>query len=129
MSRYAGRLPTNYAEAEKALRGRQVRTVVNNTRVSRRDEDTVEVQYHGNTIATFHADGRREFTTCGWNTSSTRERLNAMLWGEHIAFVQRDYSGYIEVGIVAPENALHHADTIVLDPFGGIHSITNSREH
>lgn len=96
MSRYAGRLPTTYAEAEKALRGRQVRTIVNNTRASRRDKDTVEVQYHGNTIATFHADGRREFTTCGWGTVSTHERLNAMVpYG--VGFVRRDYAGQVQV--------------------------------
>ena len=96
MSRYAGRLPTTYAEAEKALRGRQVRTVVNNTRVSRRDEETISVQYHGNTIATFHADGTREFTTCGWGTVSTHERLNAMVpYG--VGFIRRDYMGHVQV--------------------------------
>lgn len=129
MSRYRGRLPTDYSEAEKALRGRQVRTVVNNTRVSRRDGETIEVQYHGNAIATFHADGTREFTTCGWNTVSTRERLNAMLWGENIAFVQRDHGGYIEIATVEPERIRRHADTLVLGPSGSIDQITNSREH
>jgi len=129
MSRYAGRLPTTYAEAETALRGRQVRTVVNNTRVSRRDKDTLDVQYHGNTIATFHADGTREFTNCGWNTVSTRERLNAMLGRDRIAFVQRDHVGYIEIDTVEPERIRRHADTLVLGPSGSIDQITNSREH
>ena len=96
MSRYAGRLPTTYAEAETMLRGKQVRTVVNNTRVSRRDEETISVQYHGNTIATFHADGTREFTTCGWGTVSTHERLNAMVpYG--VGFIRRDYMGHVQV--------------------------------
>ena len=125
MSRYAGRLPTDYAEAEKALRGRQVRTVVNNTRVSRCDEDTVEVQYHGNTIATFHADGRREFTTCGWGTVSTHERLNAMT-PRSIGFVRRDYAGHVQVQHEGDFEALY-ADTVRLAADGSIIDIT--KEH
>lgn len=78
MSRYTGRLPTTYAEAEAYLRGGHVRTVVNNTRISRQDEETIAVQFHGNTIATFRADGSRTYTTTGYATKSTHQRLNGM---------------------------------------------------
>lgn len=125
MSRYAGRLPITYAEAEKALRGRQVRTVVNNTRVSRRDEDIIDVQYHGNTIATFHADGRREFTTCGWGTTSTHDRLNAMT-PRSIGFVRRDYAGHVQVDYSGDFETLY-ADTVRLAADGSIIDIT--KEH
>lgn len=128
MSRYSGRLPTTYDEAEAALLGKQVRTVLNNTRASRQRDGSIEIQYHGNTIATFHADGTREFTTCGWNTVSTRERLNAMLIRDRIAFVQRDHVGHIEISTVEPERIRRHADTLVLGPSGSIDQITNSRE-
>lgn len=128
MRRYADRLPGNFKEAEKALKGKHVRTLLNNTRASRVEDGAVEVQYHGNTIATFYPDGTRVLTTCGWNTVSTSERLNGMLWGDHIAFAQRDHVGYIEVSFVGGDREKHHADTIEIAPDGSIHSITNSRE-
>lgn len=127
MSRYRDRLPQSYEEAVKALRGRHVRTVLNNTRVSRKDDDTVEVQYHGNTIATFHADGRRVFTTCGWGTSSTRERLNGMLWGTSIGFVQQGGVNYVQIIYVGGKRDLTNADTLYLGPDGSIHRI--EKEH
>lgn len=125
MSRYRDRLPHSYEEAEKALRGRHVRTVLNNTRVSRKHKGCIEVQYHQNTIATFYADGTMEFTTCGWATGSTHERLNAMVPAD-IAFVRREYVGHIELR--EPEardwvHPLNHADTISIRPDGMIHDI------
>lgn len=37
----------------------------------------VEVQLHGHTIARIDGD-RAEFNLCGWNTSTTRSRINAL---------------------------------------------------
>lgn len=122
MSRYSGRLPESYAAAEKALRGRHVRTIVNNTRVSRVDDETIEVQYHGNTIATFHADGRRRFSSCGYATTSTHERLNAMLPAS-VGFVRRNWTGYIETRYMGGERELVEADSITFGPDGSIHRI------
>jgi len=80
MSRYAGRFPSNRAYAEKALGSRHDIAVkgVNNTKLVRRRDGGIDVTYHGNTIATWHADGTRTLTTDGWGTASTHERLNAM---------------------------------------------------
>lgn len=80
MSRYAGRFPSNRAYAEKALGNRHDIAVkgVGNTKLVRRRDGGIDVTYHGNTIATFHADGTRTYTTAGYATTSTHERLNAM---------------------------------------------------
>lgn len=33
---------------------------------------------HGSTIATLHDNGMLEITTCGYNTNTTRDRLNGL---------------------------------------------------
>lgn len=128
MSRYDGRLPSSYFEAERALRGRPVRTVVNNTRVSRRDEETIEVQFHRNTIATFHVDGSQKFTTCGYATVSTHARLNAMVPAS-VHFTKRDGVGYVNLRTEgeSPHWDPHYGDTLHITPDGEIANIT--KEH
>ena len=49
-----------------------------NTRVEVDDEKTVRVYLFGNCIYRVNADGRRTFTLAGWNTVTTRSRLNAL---------------------------------------------------
>lgn len=126
MSRYSGRLPESYAAAEKALKGRHVRTIVNNTRASRVDDETIEIQYHGNTLARFHADGRRMFTTDGWDSTWTNHRLNAMLPAT-LGFVIQGYVAHVQIRNADGTVDLHHADTLRLSPSGEIVDIT--KEH
>ena len=50
-------------------------------------EFTTTLRLHGNTIAILHFNGDLDITTCGWNTSTTRERLNG-LKGVHVKSVK-----------------------------------------
>ena len=90
-SRYAGRLPRTYAQAEQMLGKRERRTLVNNTVIERGGGNRINVLYHGNLIAAFDPDGSRMLTNSGYGTVSTRERLNAMA-PAGVGFVQRDYA-------------------------------------
>lgn len=96
MSRYHGRLPMTYEEAQKCLQGRKVRTVVNNTRVALNEDLSIAVLYHGNTIATFYGDGSKVFTTCGYASTSTNDRLNAMV-PPYVRFRVQDGGGVVEI--------------------------------
>ncbi len=53
---------------------------------------------HGNTIARWTEDGRLQITLAGWNTPTTRERINGIGWKfgfgvfqrKHVPFFQRN---------------------------------------
>jgi len=49
-----------------------------NTAVALVRPNTAEVRLHGNHIATVYGGGMR-FTLAGWNTNTTRSRVNALL--------------------------------------------------
>lgn len=95
-SRYAGRLPRTYAQAEKMLGNRERRTLINNTVIEAGGRFRINVLFHGNLIAAFDPDGSRLLTNCGYGTVSTRERLNAMA-PAGVGFVQRDYAQQVHV--------------------------------
>lgn len=61
----------------RAIRAGKAQWVSGNTRV-RRDETGVYVYLHGNLIA--HGDSTRgwKFRLAGWNTPTTRSRINAL---------------------------------------------------
>lgn len=90
-SRYSGRLPRTYAQAEQMLGKRERRTLINNTVIEAGGGGRINVLYHGNLIAAFDPSGSRMLTNCGYGTVSTRERLNAMA-PAGVGFVQRDYA-------------------------------------
>ena len=97
-SRYSGRLPRTYADAERMLGKRERRTLINNTVIEAGGGGRINVLYHGNLIATFEPDGTLMLTNCGYGTVSTRERLNSMA-PAHVSFVQRDYAQQVHVWV------------------------------
>lgn len=72
--------PRSYDEAAEVLasgRDKDSRKIANNTWLERRGENAIAVRLHGTDVVTFHDDGSVQFSTGGWNTSTTRARLNA----------------------------------------------------
>ena len=64
-----------------------------NTRVECED-NTVRVFLHGNQIYKV-VDGVKRFTLAGWNTVTTRSRLNALGVGVHTRNYEPTYKGQI----------------------------------
>lgn len=62
--------------AETFLGNRESKAIENNTKIVRRDKNTIAVQYHETDIVTYYRDGTVELDTGGWLTSTTKERLN-----------------------------------------------------
>ena len=73
-----------------------------NTRVVLRDNGNIALLLHGNTIAVRTLGrplGETVLSLCGWNTPTTRERLNGLLellGHPYLSFVQRNFGAYIQ---------------------------------
>ena len=81
--------PTNYLAALAALGSRDSRVLCNNTRAVRHD-DAVGIVLHNTEIVTFYADGRIRITQGGWETATTRARINACIYPYGFVF-RRDW--------------------------------------
>ena len=75
---------------------RSERKILNNT-ILRDLGDRLVLTYHGNEIAGWTPDGMAQFTTTGWATTTTHDRLNAMI-PAGARFFTMDYVGYVSDG-------------------------------
>lgn len=82
-SKYDGRLPTTFEEASKLLGQKDSKRWlgIGHTSVKRRLDPTerIEVLHYDTVIATFFANGAMRFSTGGYSSWSTNQRLNAMI--------------------------------------------------
>jgi hypothetical protein len=73
-------LPTNYGEAQRALGARASRKIANNTYLEVWGSD-IGVRLHRTVIVVFQADGAIRLDNGGWDTTTTRDRMNRCLPG------------------------------------------------
>ena len=68
-----------------------------NTCVSVDSDNNTTVTLHGNTIATIFNNGDMRLSSCGWETVTTKSRLNAILdvFFHNLGIWQRDFTWYI----------------------------------
>ena len=96
---------------------RSERKVLNNT-ILRDLGDRLVLAYQGNEIAGWTSDGMTQFTTTGWATTTTHDRLNAMI-PAGARFFTRDHVGYVSDG----ERTLPSNDAILtVLPSGEVHA-------
>lgn len=70
--------PRSWTEADAVLGADGLARIANNTALLRKSGGDIAVQLHTTDVVTFHADGHTvTFATGGWNTATTRARLNA----------------------------------------------------
>lgn len=78
----------DYLTASLKLTGRckDQRKLCNNTYLIRRSDEEIAVRLHATDVVTFHADGSIDIGTGGWNTVTTKDRINAYcairVWSE-----------------------------------------------
>jgi len=109
--------PTNYADAAKILDAGRTseRKIANNTYLHRVHGGMIAVRLHDTDIVTWDVNGPITFYTGGWNTSTTRERLNRYA-PPGVGFYQRDGVAYVRShGNVKPLD-----DGITLDAAGHV---------
>lgn len=73
MAKLAG---TTYQELDRILVKNHTKTIGNNTTAHRGDDDVIYVYLHGHNIVDLHKDGAVALRDCGYQTVTTKERLN-----------------------------------------------------
>jgi len=90
-------IPRSYNEArtilndksERNLRGkRSTRLIV--------DGNDIHLRYHSTNVVTFHNDGSMTLRNGGWQSKTTKERINEVLGGYGRVF-QRDWNWYLSL--------------------------------
>ena len=73
----------SYQQALDYLKGKKRRPYAHNTRIELDPLDlgheNIVATYHGNIVASFFPDGTSTFSSCGWKTHTTKERINWFL--------------------------------------------------
>ena len=74
---------STYFELDTKLQGRckESRKLQNNTYAKRRYSGHIAIQLHATDILTFHSDGQIDVNTGGWDTVTTRSRMNDYIPG------------------------------------------------
>jgi hypothetical protein len=88
--------PRSFDEAAAILTGgrdKDSRKIANNTTLERLGPDAIAVRLHRTDVVVFYADGSVVFRTGGWNTSTTRARLNTYA-PSHLSFFTRQRALY-----------------------------------
>ena len=68
-----------------------------NTTVTVDSEGNTDVRLHNNLIATISNNGDVKLSSCGWKTTTTKSRLNAILdvFFHNLGVWQKDFTWYI----------------------------------
>lgn len=73
----------NYQDAKDFLQGKKSRPYAHNTRIVmdtlNMGHDVITVTYHDNPVVNFFPDGTNTYSSCGWKTITTKERINWFL--------------------------------------------------
>lgn len=83
-----------YGDLERHLQGgrnKNRRPLQNNTYAVRRGENCIAVQLHSTDILTFYRDGRVSFNTGGWETVTTKDRINTYAPGGWRVYSERGH--------------------------------------
>lgn len=86
-----------HTEAVSMVRGKRnatSRKVGNNTRAILRENGDVQIVLHSTPVVTIHKDGTYTLRTGGWNTVTTKDRINQY---SPVRVYQRDYQWYVTI--------------------------------
>ena len=72
---------TTFTGLDRFLGNKSARTIGNNT-TAERTLGAIIVRLHGHHIVTVWPGGRVDFTLAGWNTVTTRDRVNSFILGK-----------------------------------------------
>ncbi len=120
----------NYAQALEYLGGKKERPYAHNTRIEidtlNLGHEVVTVKYHGNPVVNMFPDGTNTYSSCGWKTSTTKERIN---W-----FLPDGFSLYQEKSVwhIANRNkgeGYVFADGIAIDSNGSVYNAAPDNEN
>lgn len=77
---------------DKRGRNRPTKKLKNNTYLVRLDSETIGVQLHNTIVVTIHGDGTYTLNSGGWQTVTTKDRINEY---SPVRISQRKYQWYV----------------------------------
>lgn len=86
-----------YPSAAAVLGTRERKKVGNNTWLVRREVDAIALRLHATDVLTYFADGRTVLRSGGWQTYTTKDRLNRFGDGFHV--LQRSFAWTVSTRI------------------------------
>jgi hypothetical protein len=89
----------SFQSAVNVLNGKERRTIGNNTTLVRHDNDTISARLHYTDIVTYHRDGRIIVNTGGYQSATTKHRINGLT---NVGVYQNDFSWYLADGNATP---------------------------
>lgn len=92
------------------------RKLGHNTWVIRRDEDVVAVKYHGTDIIRINREGNIRLNTGGWDTTTTKDRLNQFLRCKGMSIFQKKGKWYIS----SEDDTQEYVDGTEITPDGKV---------
>lgn len=96
----------NYNEALSMVRGktnRKSRKVGNNTYAEIEYDNSVSIRLHGTTVVRFYPNGLVKLNSGGWQTSTTKDRINKY---SPVKVYQKKFVWYLEDGAEFEDNIL-----------------------
>ena len=91
-------IPQSWGDCLIVLNGKDAKKVAHNTWLFKRiEEDYVyyAIRYHNTDIAEFYLNGDIHISNGGWDTSTTKSRLNAIISRYGLRITQTDYQWYL----------------------------------
>lgn len=85
--------------------------VGNNTYAIRRDQNSIAIRLHNTDILTFSANGSIKLNTGGWETVTTKSRMNEFL-PEGYSVFQKSHVWYVDT----PKGMVAYRDNMVVFP-------------
>jgi hypothetical protein len=110
--------------------GRDQRKLANNTYGRIEPDETVVVRYHSTDIVRAYPNGDTVYTSGGWRTQSTKERINRWL-PPGIGLHQENHEWFLHLFGPSFNTYADFEDGITLDAYGkvlGVRSSRNTRE-
>lgn len=81
----------NFFKAQRLLNGRDQKKIGNNTWAIKNEDGSISIRLHQTNILTFRSDNTCVYQTNGWQTSTTKNRINEYA---PVPVYQKDYQWY-----------------------------------
>jgi hypothetical protein len=101
-----------FSKCEELTRRRDRKKLGNNTYVERIDADTFGVMYHSTYVVRVHRNGTWTLKTGGWQTVTTKERMND---NSPARIFQRKHVWYLAEGVVFTDGVTIGANGLPVD--------------
>jgi len=110
-----------YSEALSRLGPRESRKIANNTYLERRDDGDIALRLHRTDVLTYHPDGTVTLNSGGWQTVTTKRRMNQYLPNGYRVYQHR-FDWYVWNYLAAKQNGndgsrVEYFDGMTLEAF------------